>query len=499
MKTRHVRLALPVALLLASCAVQPATNAPTSTTNDPLGLGDAVAARYQALSANATPVAIANVAASSTGTEVANFTASASSVWNEKWFAVTNLTDGNLHSAWEPAAPIMDSAPSLTLNLAQATQVTGLGIKMDAGATFDVSVNNGGTWTTIATNVSPQYHALDFVSLPASTAQQVKLVFHVKPDAKLLVCEVKVFQGGNGGNPSPVPSVVPSIVPSPMPSVVPSSAPSTAHCVILNIGGASEVQDAEGRFITLPNGTLVDINGQISGSIDIQGTSGHPETITVTSVQASGNTLVLKGSGSFGTDDTLTLTKLGQSGDTFRFYLSHLLALREGSVLEDVEFTKPGDADQFFGSGAVIDHDSAHGESYLSVSGGGALHLRGELSGGDNFNFSVTKTDAGVSGTFWYLNTLQSIPPTSKGPDVFNIQSVTRTNDRVTLTGATADGSERFTASGAAGTASGSLFFNGGTIDTLTITDSQGNVLHAYTPQNAESFSGASGAFGICD
>ncbi|MDB5098878.1 MAG: hypothetical protein JWM80_3299 [Cyanobacteria bacterium RYN_339] len=298
MRVRQARVPMMVALLLAGCSAQPTVTA-TSSSVDPLGLGDAVAPRYQTLAAAATPVAIATVAASSTGTEITGFTSAASSTWSDKWFSVANLTDGNLHSAWEPAEHVMDTDPSLTLNLAGATTVTGLGIKMDAGATFDVAVNNGGTWTTIAANVTPQFRALDFISLPSSSATQVKLTFHVQADAKLLVCELKLFGGGSG---SPAPSVAPSTSPMPTPaptispaaSPTPSTIPSGRQCETLILSG--EVFTSETFPVFSINLNATESTAGVFGFADFTTpTAANEWRGLVTGVNTSGNVVTVSG------------------------------------------------------------------------------------------------------------------------------------------------------------------------------------------------------------
>ncbi|HEY9723048.1 MAG TPA: hypothetical protein V6D47_13645 [Oscillatoriaceae cyanobacterium] len=178
MACRRVRLLSALAVLLAGC-VQPA-------------------AETARVAVAPTPLAIARVTASSTGTP---FTASASSTRNSV-FAVAHLTDGNLDSAWSPAAA--DAAPTLVLSFAQSVRLTGLAVKMDAGATFDVQVSDGGGWSAIATGVAPTYRTMTAVGLPASAADHVRLVFHVQPRATLLVCEL-ALNGDTAPMPAPAP------------------------------------------------------------------------------------------------------------------------------------------------------------------------------------------------------------------------------------------------------------------------------------------------------
>jgi hypothetical protein len=303
MKTQQARVALGIALLLAGCSLQPATNVPMAASNsDPLGLGDAVAPRYTTLAAMAMPVAIANV---STSSEVTGFTASASSDRNPQFFAVSNLIDGNLHSAWGPAAK--DAAPSVTLTLAQSTSLTGLGIKMDAGATFDVAVSNGGEFTTIATDITSEARALDFVNLTASTAQQVRLSFHIQPNAQLLVCEVKLFTAGN-----------------------------TANCFSLSAQNAfAESTIHNHRAYNL------DVTGN-SGTFTTQDLAGiSAESFQVTGQTFDGNTLKVEGTGGgnffAAFDATLTFTVVSRNGNTIGLALVEDLQLFHGTtkVFED--------------------------------------------------------------------------------------------------------------------------------------------------------------------
>lgn len=118
------------------------------------------------------------------------FAVSASSVRNAS-FAASHLTDGNLQSAWAPAAT--DTAPMLTLNLNQRARVTELAIKLDAGATFDVDARDDGGWQPLMANVAPAYRRLSTVALPATTARQLRLDLHATGPATLRVCELQLF------------------------------------------------------------------------------------------------------------------------------------------------------------------------------------------------------------------------------------------------------------------------------------------------------------------
>jgi hypothetical protein len=175
MTIRTHALAL-AALMTAGCAA-PST---MTATSDPLGLGDAVTTRYQTQALLVNDTAISRIEASSTRPSA--------------WFSTNFLTDGSYHTAWGPADD--DTEPSLLVTLTRPVALSALGIKLcDRDITFDVATaNTESGFTTIATGLTPDYYAMDYMNLPAGQdAIQVKLTFHVPTNRKLLVCELKLF------------------------------------------------------------------------------------------------------------------------------------------------------------------------------------------------------------------------------------------------------------------------------------------------------------------
>lgn len=147
------------------------------------------------------------------------------------YFRAAYLTDGNLHSAWRPAAD--DAAPSIVLRLASVQTLGAVGLKLEGDVTVDVAVATGdGAWTTVATGLAPEQRTFDTLGLDASASgDRVRLSF--RGDASgLLVCEVKLFAARSASPapssaPSPGPSASPTASPSPGPSTAPSEAPSS--------------------------------------------------------------------------------------------------------------------------------------------------------------------------------------------------------------------------------------------------------------------------------
>lgn len=202
---KDYRPVLLVAALLAGCSQVP--GAPMSRLMITPG-GDAT--QYGVLNTSAPQAQVDSV--------------SASSVSNPQWFAATNTIDGNLSSAWGPAAT--DAAPTLTFALHDEISLSAMAIKMSGAAmTVDVAVSvDGSTWTTVATGLTPTPTVLDQLSLTAANAQQVRLTFNGQDAANLLVCEVQFF-GGPPATPTPAPTPLPSVQPSVAPSTAPSCTP----------------------------------------------------------------------------------------------------------------------------------------------------------------------------------------------------------------------------------------------------------------------------------
>lgn len=203
-------------LLLIGCGSPTMGTAPVAGSDAQAGLVQAAApAELRILSVDATSVG--------TTTDATEAEIEASSVHN-KYFAAAHLTDGNLHSAWAPAR--FDAKPMVTMRLDDCMTLEAIGIKMSGKATFDVQVSTaGGTWRTVARNVSPQRATMARVALTgAGQADAVRLVFHGNA-ADLLVCEVKAYGRACGTAPTPKPSAMPTTAPTPKPSAMPTMAP----------------------------------------------------------------------------------------------------------------------------------------------------------------------------------------------------------------------------------------------------------------------------------
>jgi hypothetical protein len=481
MKLKHARTSLIVALLMAGCATQPNTTAPAPTANDPLGLGDAVAPNYQAMVGNAKILGLSNVNASSTGTEVTGVTASASSDRNAQWFAISNLTDDNLHSAWGPAAT--DTSPTVTLSLAQAATLNGLGIKMDTGATFDVATSTDGTtWNTIATNVTPQYRMLDFVGLPSTQAAQVRLTFHVQNQAQLLVCEVKLYSGAVG---------------SPMPSAMPST---VSSCTSLTLNG--DFFDTSGNSNEPPFLSIrVDASEYADGNVF--GTSGasysgsqHGFSGVVKSIQISGDMVTVitndvddsSGAISPGADVTIKAKITSRSGNTFDGYITKVDI--PSLPNEDVNLPNP--------TGAFTLHGTLGACTSSPLN---CFTLKGNSGFFDNF-VGNAKGDVITLTNFTHLGTSTSgtitFSPTSdpnSGPAASGqIDSAIVSNDLLTLAGPL-DGGGNFTVKFKIFDASGTTIRVAPT--DLIETNASGQVTYSVGPVFIPDFSaGIDGTYG---
>jgi hypothetical protein len=209
---------LASACFLASCAAGP--TAPSMTARESIFLANqGVSARYAEMSGQGEHFAIAATAPSG-ATRIAVGGVSCSSVRSD-YFRLAYATDGNLSSAWGPAAS--DASPTLTFDLAGCYTLSGVAIKVDTGVTFDVQVRTEGSdWSTVSTGLDPQDAVLDYLALGGDQAEEARLVFHAAELSKVLVCEVQWF-----GQPcaTPTPSPSPTATPTPTPTPVATPTP----------------------------------------------------------------------------------------------------------------------------------------------------------------------------------------------------------------------------------------------------------------------------------
>lgn len=152
----------------------------------------------------------------------ATWEVSASSTRNS-YFPVSNVRDNNLRTAWAPAEN--DTAPSLTFDLSQEMDLSAMTLKLSPqGVVVDVEVLNDGEWTRVVTGLVPEYRTLDWINLPTTRAEQVRLSFRGPQAGQVLVCHVGLF--GPGCESSAMPTTAPSM--TPVPSVSPSASPTAA-------------------------------------------------------------------------------------------------------------------------------------------------------------------------------------------------------------------------------------------------------------------------------
>ncbi|HEY9723947.1 MAG TPA: discoidin domain-containing protein [Oscillatoriaceae cyanobacterium] len=291
MRAQSIRLALIMGVLLAGCGTQPTAPAPdpspsggpsgvwSSLVNAPL---DALAEQqYKQLDqdpsvavlrqlastlnvdfqitqqADQTVVLQSNAAQATHVDQTPQFTlqpvaiarVTPSSVRNGS-FSALNVLDRNLHSAWAPDPT--DQHPSLTFDLNGCVTVTALALKLSPeGVVVDVAVSQDGTtWQPLVTGLVPHYRTLDWIDLPPTPAQHVRLSFRGAQNGCLLVCNANVCgpvctapvpaaTGGGGGgeasgSASPTASATlgpiasPTTLPSPGPTDSPSASPTAS-------------------------------------------------------------------------------------------------------------------------------------------------------------------------------------------------------------------------------------------------------------------------------
>jgi hypothetical protein len=156
----------------------------------------------------------------------ATWEVSASSTRND-YFPVSNVRDTNLRSAWAPLEN--DAHPALTFDLSTEMDLSAMQLKLSPqGVVVDVEVFNDGAWSTVVTGLVPEYRTLDWINLPTTRAEKVRLSFRGPQAGQVLVCHVGLF--GPGCDASAAPTTAPSMTPAPSvsPSVTPTVAPSTA-------------------------------------------------------------------------------------------------------------------------------------------------------------------------------------------------------------------------------------------------------------------------------
>lgn len=162
----------------------------------------------------------------------ASWEVSASSTRND-YFTVDNVKDTNLHSAWAPAEN--DAHPALTFRFSQTMDLSAMTLKMSPqGVVVDVDVLADGQWQRLVTGLVPEYRTLDWINVPATRCDQVRLSFRGANPIQALVCHADFFGPGCGASaaPSSTPaSTVPSASPSAMPSASPSAETSASPSV----------------------------------------------------------------------------------------------------------------------------------------------------------------------------------------------------------------------------------------------------------------------------
>src|SRR5689334_21247643 len=132
------RIAFALALALAGCGTNPTQSPTEAFTLDSVDY--AFDGNSYGLAATDEPVTVQGCTASST---------------RNTYFQANYAIDGNLHSAWAPAAD--DTAPSLVLQLPTVQRLTRVSLKQShTNVTVDVAVSRaGGAWSTVATGLAP--------------------------------------------------------------------------------------------------------------------------------------------------------------------------------------------------------------------------------------------------------------------------------------------------------------------------------------------------------
>jgi hypothetical protein len=154
----------------------------------------------------------------------ATWTPVASSTRNA-YFAVANMHDTNLRTAWAPAES--DAAPSLTFTAPAATDVSAMTLKMSPqGVVVDIDVYRDGAWTRLVTGLVPEYRTLDWINLPTTRAEQVRLSFRGAQANQALVCHVAFFGPDCAKPASPAATTAPTVQPTTSPTAPASPTPS---------------------------------------------------------------------------------------------------------------------------------------------------------------------------------------------------------------------------------------------------------------------------------
>jgi hypothetical protein len=154
----------------------------------------------------------------------ATWTPVASSTRND-YFRVANTHDANLRTAWAPAES--DAAPSLTFTPTAPTDVSAMTIKMSPqGVVVDIDVMRNGEWTRLVTGLVPEYRTLDWINVPTTRAEQVRLSFRGAQANQALVCHVAFFGPDCAKPASPAATTAPTVQPTTSPAATTSPTPS---------------------------------------------------------------------------------------------------------------------------------------------------------------------------------------------------------------------------------------------------------------------------------
>jgi hypothetical protein len=231
------------------------------------------------------------------------------------YFQAGYAIDGNLHSAWAPAAT--DVNPSLVLSLGAVRRLSRVSLKQShTNVTVDVAVSKaGGAWTTVASGLAPVPTTLSDMDLAACEGDRVKLTFHGEGLADLQVCEVQL--GAAAAVPAPTPSTTPNPVPTPAPTPTPD-------CNVTGGGWLPAPHHDQDHDVCFAFD--VDLHaGACDGTIDVSdlttSTRFHGQ---VTDAACRGNLVTFKGRLDDGQAFTCTVVDEGKHGrtDTISFQTS---------------------------------------------------------------------------------------------------------------------------------------------------------------------------------
>lgn len=306
-------IALAGVLTLSACGQMPGTigqaPAPASVADaDVMSVDYDLVSGYRVASvdAGATAVAVTGVSASSTRSD---------------YFKADYAIDGNVHSAWAPAAT--DTAPALTLSLGKAVTLSRLALKMShVNATVDVAVRvKGGDWKTVATGLAPVPTTLSELDVASCQADEVKLTFRGSELSDLLVCEAQVLGSGVVA-PSPAPSVNPTPMPVPSASPVDTSGDDDQAPCSADGGGWLPVVDLHGKH-KVSFGFVAHREGRACrGTVLVEDLTAHARFKgLVEALKCHGNVVTFSGHLDDGRRFTCTVVDQGRHGraDSFSF------------------------------------------------------------------------------------------------------------------------------------------------------------------------------------